>query len=213
MRFWQLYVIKREQEKIQKRDEGMSTTGPYPAAWQAAKKYYEFNLPRKKNQQAFSSAVRSLLFVEAPFLYWRFICSEKYGIIASSLLIKNVLSLVYDLYIVSWGLWKLYGMIWRRTCCEPCCRDPTVDDLEEQDQQKKGKVLARQRTTRIMGAKSWLTTEQLMSQPDNKEAYEIYHKTGIVPTYLYSDDIYGENINEIADDEVVSFLDSTGMVA
>ena len=79
MRFWQLYVIKREQEKIHKSNEGMSTTGPYPASWQAAKSYFEFNLPLKKNQQAFSAAVRSLLFVEAPFLYWRLYCSEKYG--------------------------------------------------------------------------------------------------------------------------------------
>jgi hypothetical protein len=212
MRFWQLYVIRREQEKQKKSEEGMSTTGPYPASWQAAKKYYEFNLPRKKNQQAFSAAARSLFFIELPFLYWRFLCSEKYGIIASSLIIKNFLSLIYDSYIFSWGLWRLYVIIWRRTCCTRCS-DTVVDDLEKQDQETKGQVLVRQRSTRIMGAKSWLTTEQLMSHPDNKGALQIYQKTGVVPTYLYSDDIYGENINEMADDEFVTFLECTGMVA
>lgn len=216
MRFWQLYVIKRESEKEKKLEDGKSTTGPYPASWQAAKKYYEFNLPRKKNQQAFSAAARSLFFVEAPFLYWRVLCSEKYGIVASSLLIKNVLSLIYDLYIFGWGLWRLYLMIWRRTCCQSCS-DSTVDRLEEQDREKKrereGQVLVRQRSTRIMGAKSWLTTEQLMAQPDHKAAYNEYRKTGVVPTYFYSEDVYGENIHEMAEDEVVVFLESTGMVA
>jgi hypothetical protein len=104
MRFWQLYVMKREVEKQSKKDEGESITGPYPAAWRCAKKYYDFNLPRKKNQQAFCAGIRSLFFIEAPFLYWRLLCSEKYGIIASSLLIKNVLSLIYDFYITSWGI-------------------------------------------------------------------------------------------------------------
>jgi hypothetical protein len=212
MRFWQLYVIKREAEKIKKQEDGLSTTGPYPTSWQAAKGYYEFNLPRKKNQQAFSAAARSLFFVEAPFFYWRTLCSEKYQIIASSLIIKNVLSLVYDLYIFGWGFWKLYGMIWRRTCCTRCS-DHAVDELEQRDQDQKGKVLVRQRSTRIMGAQSWLTTEQLMSQPDNKGAFESYKNTGIVPTYLYSEDVYGENIQEITDDEVVVFLESSGMVS
>ena len=92
-----------------------------------------------------------------------------------------------------------------------------MDLLEEQDREKKrereGQVLVRQRSTRIMGAKSWLTTEQLMAQPDHKAAYNEYRKTGVVPTYFYSEDVYGENINEMAGDEVVVFLESTGMVA
>ena len=61
--------------------------------------------------------------------------------------------------------------------------------------------------------RSWLTTEQLMAQPDHKAAYNEYRKTGVVPTYFYSEDVYGENINEMAEDEVVVFLESTGMVA
>jgi hypothetical protein len=52
-----------------------------------------------------------------------------------------------------------------------------------------------------------------MAQPDHKAAYNEYRKTGVVPTYFYSEDVYGENINEMAGDEVVVFLESTGMVA
>lgn len=64
-----------------------------------------------------------------------------------------------------------------------------------------------------MGAKSWLTTEQLMYQPKNKKELDNYRKTGIVPPALYSDEIYGANVREIGDDDIVKFLDQTGMVA
>ena len=74
MRFWQLYVIKREDEKRTRNpDEESCTGGPFPESWSAACKYFDFNLPRKKNQQEFAAATRSLFFVEIPFLY-----SERY---------------------------------------------------------------------------------------------------------------------------------------
>jgi hypothetical protein len=229
MRFWQLYVIKREDEKRKKEDEirnpdEESSTGPYPESWSAACKYFDFNLPRKKNQQEFAAATRSLFFVEIPFLYWRLTCSEKYGVVASSLVIKNILSMVYDFYIFIWGVWKLYGMIWRRIYCADykCCNqcDHVVTDLEaaeesdaEEAEESGDLAFSRQRSTRIMGAKSWLTTEQLMHQPQNEWALDEYHETGIVPPALYSDEIYGANVREIGDDDIVKFLDQTGMVA
>ena len=73
MRFLQLYVMMREDEKRIQDLDGESPTGPYPASWSAACKYFDFNLPRKKNQQEFAAATRSLFFVEIPFLY-----SERY---------------------------------------------------------------------------------------------------------------------------------------
>jgi hypothetical protein len=215
MTFWGLYTAKREMEKGLKEEQGLSITGPYPSAWRSVKEYYEFNLPRKKNQQAFISAVRSLIFVETPFLYWRLHCSTEYNIVASSLMIKNVVSLVYDFYIVCWGLWRLYIIIWFRECCAPYgFADTAVRELEERDEEQgKSQQQLQRRTTRIMGAKSWLTTEQLMSQPGNRGAYLEYLQTGVFPSYLYSPEIYGENILEVAEDEVVSFLESTGMAA
>ena len=132
--------------------------------------------------------------------------------------------MVYDFYIFIWGVWKLYGMIWRRNFCADyaCCNqcDHVVTDLEREEEsdaeeaEESGDVaFFRQRSTRIMGAKSWLTTEQLMHQPQNEWALDEYHETGIVPPALYSDEIYGANVREIGDDDIVKFLDQTGMVA
>jgi hypothetical protein len=216
MTFWGLYAAKRQMERKKMEQKGESTTGPYPEAWRAATEYYAFNLPRKKNQQAFISAVRSVLFVEAPFIYWRLLCSEKYGIVASSLMIKNAVSLVYDAYIAIWGLWRLYLMIWCRQLELPCA-DRYHKRLEDEEiangKMPTKKKLTRTRSVRIMGAKSWLTTEQLMSQSVNEQAHSAYLKTGVVASYLYSSELYGDNIVQVEDDEVVGFLESTGMAA
>jgi len=68
--------------------------------WRAAEAFYEFDFPRRQNNAVYWGAMRSLLFIELPFLFVRVFCSTKYSIMASSLLIKNVLSLIYDSYIV-----------------------------------------------------------------------------------------------------------------
>merc|ERR1719409_2401694 len=113
-------------------------------------------------------------------------------------------------------------MIWCRQLDLSCAGYPLHDgyheELHTKDEAngkvpKSAKKLTRTRSVRIMGAKSWLTTEQLMSQSVNEQAYSAYLKTGVVASYLYSSDLYGDNIVQVEDDEVVGFLESTGMAA
>jgi len=99
--FWRCFIayLKREEQ------EGAEH------AWSAAESYYSHDLPRRQNNTLFYGAVRSLLAVELPFLLIRVHCSMRYNILASSLLIKNILSCVYDLTIIFQGC--LYRKAWR----------------------------------------------------------------------------------------------------
>jgi hypothetical protein len=208
MTFWQTYVMKREAEK--KERSGLDKSGPYPGAWKTATDYYAFNLPRKKNQRAFSSAFRSLVFVEVPFLYWRVLCSEKYGIVASSLIIKNLMSFVYDLYITLWGFSKLYVTPFLQAFSDPSRSTATDGEFSENDPHRSR--LLQRRATRTLGAVSWLTTAQLACQPECREAHEEFERTGVYPEFLYHESMSGRRLQQVDKDVVLQFLEQSGMV-
>jgi hypothetical protein len=193
-------------------------------AWDNACEFYDFNLPRRKNQDSFWMAFRSLFFVELPFLILRIYCSAGYGIMASSLLIKNILSALYDGYIFSFGTWRLFcvktrmNLKKRKDCW--CIEDDT--DAEEEDGEEAPRVTKRgtqklQRSdTRSAGRSTWLTSEQMARHIKYGDTGEVeqYEQHGVFSRSMYKmENNAKNNIKDIEEDNFCMLLESTGMVA
>jgi hypothetical protein len=201
-------------------------------AWENACAYYDFNLPRRKNQDSYWMAFRSLFFVELPFLILRGYCSAGYGIMASSLLIKNILSSLYDGYIFVFGTWRLCCAQWRmylkrHELCW-CIQDDPFDEYSDDEEsmadslgsgvlrkRQSGKDLGRSNTVSA-GRATWLTSEQMARHVKfgDKDEVKLYDEHGVFSRAMYKLEKDGKyHIKSIEEDNFCQLLESTGMVA